>query len=126
MAGALYIADPESAVATVALDGLSVLFHAPSGTTHILAAPAPEILGVLRDGPADLDEIFRRLSESYALEPLPLMGSGWGGVDSEPRAVPADMPPPPRPSPIKGEGAFAQALAARLDELEAAGLVRRA
>jgi PqqD family protein of HPr-rel-A system len=98
MAGARYIADPESAVETVALDGLSVLFHAPSGTTHILAAPAPELLAVLREGPADLDEIFGRLSKAYALEP----------------------------SPIKGEGGFAEALAARLDELEAAGLVRRA
>ena len=44
MAGPRYIADPEDAVRTVALDGLSVLFHAPSGMTHIVAAPAPEIL----------------------------------------------------------------------------------
>ena len=91
MAGARYIADPEGAVETVALDGLSVLFHEASGTTHILAAPAPEILAALRDGPADLDEIGGRLSKAYAIE-----------------------------------GAFAEALVARLAELEAAGLVRRA
>jgi len=92
MAGARYIADPESAVAQVALDGLSVLFHAPSGTTHILAAPAPEILGVLRDGPADAAELLRRLRARFELD---------------------------------GE-AGEEAIRARLDELETAGLVRRA
>ena len=71
MAGARYIADPGGAVETVALDGLSVLFHAPSGTTHILAAPAPEILAALRDGPADLDEIVARLRMAYASSPSP-------------------------------------------------------
>ena len=44
MAGPRYIADPEGAVRRVDLDGLSVLYHAPSGMTHIVAAPAPEIL----------------------------------------------------------------------------------
>jgi len=126
MAGALYIADPESEVRAVALDGLSLLFHAPSGMTHIVAAPAPEILAVLQEGPADLNEILRRLNEEYDFEPLPLMGRGWGGVDSVTGSASAETPPPPQPSPIKGEGAFAEALAARLDELEAAGLVRRA
>jgi PqqD family protein of HPr-rel-A system len=126
MAGARYIADPESAVEQVALDGLTLLFHAPSGMTHIVAAPAPEILAVLREGPDDLNGILRRLSEIYAFEPLPSMGRGWGGVDSATSSVATEMPPPPQPSPIKGEGAFAEALAARLDELEAAGLVRRA
>ena len=92
MAGALYIADPEDACATVALDGLSVLYHAPSGTTHILAAPAPEILAELRDGPADAAELLRRLRMRFDL----------------------------------AEGEAEGAIAARLDELEAAGLVRRA
>jgi PqqD family protein of HPr-rel-A system len=92
MAGALYIADPESEVQAVALDGLSLLFHAPSGMTHILAAPAPEILGALREGPADAAELIRRLRTHFDFE------SG----DAE------------------------AAIHARLDELEAAGLVRRA
>jgi PqqD family protein of HPr-rel-A system len=126
MAGPVYIADPASAVTNVALDGLTVLYHAPSGMTHIVAPPAPEILAVLQDGPADPGEILRRLKEAYDFEPLPSMGRGWGGVDSAARSVPAAAPPPPQPSPLKGEGAFAEALAARLGELEAAGLVRRA
>jgi len=92
MAGPRYIADPEDSVSTVALDGLSVLFHAPSGMTHIVAAPAPEILAMLRAGPADAAELLRRLQAHYDFE---------------------------------GDEA-AEAIQARLEELEAAGLVQRA
>ncbi|MEA3013869.1 MAG: hypothetical protein QOD42_2414 [Sphingomonadales bacterium] len=92
MAGPLYIADCESAVLTVALDGLSVLFHQPSGMTHIVAPPAPEILAALQAGPADAPELLRRLRVLYDFE----------GDEAE------------------------SALHARLVELEAAGLVRRA
>lgn len=88
MAASRYIADPEDQVRTVALDGLSVIFHAPSGMTHIVAPPTPEILTALREGPADAEELLRRLGALYEIE----------GDD----------------------------VVARLDELEAAGLVRRA
>jgi len=92
MAGPVYIADEEAELTSVSLDGLCLLFHAPSGMTHIVATPAPEILAMLRSGPADAAELLRRLSAHYAFE---------------------------------GEAA-AGALAARLEELESAGLVRRA
>jgi PqqD family protein of HPr-rel-A system len=92
MAGPRYIADPEEAVRSVELDGLSVLFHEPSGMTHIVAAPAPQILDMLRAGPADAAELLRRLQAHYDFE---------------------------------GDEA-AEAIHARLEELEAAGLVRRA
>ena len=88
MAAPRYIADPEDQVRIVALDGLSVIFHAPSGMTHIVAPPTPEILTALRKGPADAAELLRRLRAHYEIE----------GDD----------------------------VTARLDELEAAGLVRRA
>ena len=91
MAGSVYIADPSDAVRTVALDGLVALFHAPSGMTHIVAAPAPQILEVLRDGPADAAAILERIRACYEVE----------------------------------EDAPAELIEARLDELEAAGLVRR-
>ena len=91
MAGASYIADPESAVRAAQLDGLTLLFHAPSGMTHIVAAPAPEILGALREGPADAAELIRRLRTRFDVE-----------------------------------GEAEAAIRARLGELEAAGLVRRA
>jgi PqqD family protein of HPr-rel-A system len=103
MAGAVYIADPEAAIHAVALDGLTLLFHAPSGMTHIVAAPAPEILGALREGPANAAELMRRLRMRFDLE---------GGAGAE--------------APGSGSGAGEAAIHARLDELEAAGLVRRA
>ena len=68
MAAPRYIADPEEALACVALDGLSVLFHAPSGMTHIVAPPAPEILAALREGPATIAELIARLAVRYDFE----------------------------------------------------------
>ena len=91
MPGPRYIADPEECVRSVALDGLSVIFHRPSGMTHIVAPPAPQILEALRLGPAEAGEILARMRAWYELE---------------------------------GEEA-AEAIEARLNELEAAGLVRR-
>ena len=90
MAGPRYIADPEELIRKVELDGLTALFHRPSGMTHIVAPPAPQILAALAGAPADAEELAARLSESFELE---------GG---------------------------SEAMAARLDELEAAGLVRPA
>jgi len=89
MAGPAYIADPANALTGVALDGLTVLFHAPSGMTHIVASPAPEILDALRAGPADAAELLGRLRARFEFD---------------------------------GD----EAIHARLGELEAAGLVRRA
>ncbi len=89
MAGHRYIADPEGLVRRVELDGLTALFHIPSGMTHIVAPPAPQILDALAGPPADAGELAERLSASFEIE---------GGEE---------------------------ALAARLAELEAAGLVRR-
>ncbi len=90
MAGFRYIADPKPLLRTVELDGLTAIFHLPSGMTHLLAPPAPQILAALAEDPADADELTARLSADFELE---------GG---------------------------AEAMAARLAELESAGLVRRA
>lgn len=68
MAGPRYIAPSADEVRIVALDGLSVLYHAPSGMTHIVAAPAPEILEALQPGPADVAELMARLTARYELE----------------------------------------------------------
>jgi PqqD family protein of HPr-rel-A system len=92
MAGPRFQTDPEALVRCVELDGLSVLFHEPSGMTHIVAPPAPQILEALRLGPADAGELIARLSAWYDFE---------------------------------GDEA-ADAIDARLEELEAAGLVSRA
>ena len=89
MAGPRYIADDQELVRTVELDGLTALYHLPSGMTHILAPPAPQILSALAGRAADLAELAERLSERFEIE---------GGEER---------------------------LAARLAELEAAGLVSR-
>jgi PqqD family protein of HPr-rel-A system len=68
MAAPRYIADPPHLVRKVRLDGLTALFHIPSGMTHILAPPAPQILQVLGKGPATAATILSRISKGYALE----------------------------------------------------------
>jgi PqqD family protein of HPr-rel-A system len=92
MAASLYIADPPETLRTVEVEGLTLLFHARSGLTHILAPPAPQILAALAAGPASPAEIVERIGADFEVE--------------------AEDP--------------AAAIAARLAELEAAGLVWRA
>lgn len=91
MAGPTYTADGPGAIRAVALDGLVALFHLPSGMTHIVAPPAPQILEALEQGPADARTLLVRIATVYEIE----------------------------------EGG-AEAIEARLAELEEAGLVRRA
>ena len=85
----VYIADPPQLLLKVELDGLTAFFHRPSGMTHILAPPAPQILEALAGSPAGVRELSIRLSRNFEVD-----GSHT-------------------------------ALAARLAELEAAGLVSR-
>ena len=92
MAGPRWIADSDRLMPAVELDGLTALFHRPSGLTHILAAPAPQILAVLAGTAGDAEEILERIRAAFE---------------------------------IFSDDAAAS-IAARLTELEAAGLVRRA
>ena len=92
MAGPRYIADPATQSRRVALDGLIALYHAPSGLTHLLAPPAPQILDALAGRPGDAAEVLARIAESFELD-----------ADDQNEAI-----------------------AARLSELEAVGLVTRA
>ncbi len=62
-----YRADPPDAVRSVELEGLTILFHRPSGMTHVLAPPGPQILEMLQGGEADLVELRRRLSDRFEL-----------------------------------------------------------
>jgi len=90
MAGSRYIADADILGAAVDMEGLTILFHAASGQTHILAPPAPQILSVLAGEEADEAEIRARMERQFELR-----------------------------------SDDAGALAARLAELEAAGLLHR-
>ena len=66
MAGPLYIAEPRDQLKQVELDGLTAVFHRRSGLTHLVAAPAPQILEVLAEA-GDLDDIVTRLERRFEL-----------------------------------------------------------
>jgi PqqD family protein of HPr-rel-A system len=83
-----YRAPADAALLTAELDAFIAVFHRPSGITHLLVSPAPEIVALLGDTALDLDTLLVLLGERYDL----------------------------------GD-ASRDALAARLDELVAAGLV---
>ena len=88
MAAPRFVADPPDCYRIVELDELSALYHLRSGLTHILAPPAPQLIALLAEAPADLDAIAAAIADRFEVED-------------------------------------ADALAARLAELEAAGLVSR-
>lgn len=60
--------DPAHFAPSVALDGFTLVYHRPSGQTHMLAEPAPEILAALAQGDADPSEILRRLARDQGLD----------------------------------------------------------
>ena len=68
MARPLYIADGAEETSVVELDGLIALYHRPSGLTHILAPPAPQILDALAGNPGDAGEIVARIAADFELE----------------------------------------------------------
>ncbi|MEO9600970.1 HPr-rel-A system PqqD family peptide chaperone [Parasphingorhabdus sp.] len=51
-----------------ALDSMTLLFHRPSGITHMLAEPAPDLLQVMGDAPLAASEIASRLSALFDIE----------------------------------------------------------
>jgi PqqD family protein of HPr-rel-A system len=68
MAASLFIADPPGSVRMVELEGLTLLYHRPSGLTHFLAPPAPQILSALARGPASAAEIAASMGETFDIE----------------------------------------------------------
>ena len=89
MTGALYAADPPLARIAIELDALVAIFHRPSGVTHLLAPPAPELLDALAAGAADALVLLARLAGRYdiadadvtavaaRLEELVAVGLAW-------------------------------------------------
>jgi PqqD family protein of HPr-rel-A system len=91
MAGPRYIADAPDALRSAPLESLTAVYHRPSGMTHLLAPPAPQILEALASWAGTPEDVLERIASSFEIE--------------------AEDP--------------VAAMAARLEELEAAGLVRR-
>ncbi len=50
------------------LDSMTLLYHRPSGITHMLADPAPAILEVMNEAVLSTVEIAERLSARFDLE----------------------------------------------------------
>ena len=48
-------------------DAFTILYHRPSGQTHMLAEPAPEILAALAEGPATPALIVDRLARDHGI-----------------------------------------------------------
>lgn len=93
MAAPRFVADAPADRPEIRLDGFAILYHRPSGMTHVVASPVPEILAAIAGDAADVGDIVKRLSTTHELS---------------------------------GKDALEEIVLARLEELEAAGLVRRA
>ncbi|MEK6636454.1 MAG: HPr-rel-A system PqqD family peptide chaperone [Pseudomonadota bacterium] len=53
---------------SVALDGLSAIYHGASGATHVVAEPVPQILEALGGDTLTLAELLARLGADYDLD----------------------------------------------------------
>ena len=56
-----YRTDFPSSCRTQVVDGMTLVFHRPSGTTHFLDSPVPDMLALLADAPDDAAGLARRL-----------------------------------------------------------------
>jgi PqqD family protein of HPr-rel-A system len=63
--GAVYRADDPAQRIAAPLDEMTAIFHRPSGTTHLVAAPVPELLDALTEGPADAATLLTRLQRDF-------------------------------------------------------------
>jgi PqqD family protein of HPr-rel-A system len=63
----LYRTAPADALRVVPLDDFTLIFHWPSGLSHLVTAPAPEILELLGERPLTRDALLARLSERFEL-----------------------------------------------------------
>ncbi len=64
-----YRAGPKDDLIWHGLDSMTLLFHRPSGITHMLADPAPAILEVMEEAPLTAAEIASRLRAQFDVEP---------------------------------------------------------
>lgn len=67
MAQPRFRAEDASNLVIKPLDDLSLIYHRRSGTTHVVASPVPEMLGVMGGDPLRVEEILERLSQRFEL-----------------------------------------------------------
>ena len=63
-----YRAAPKDDLIWHDLDSMTLLFHRPSGITHMLAEPAPAIMEVMQDASLTAGEIASRLIAQFEIE----------------------------------------------------------
>lgn len=68
MAEPRFKADPPGHSIAADLDGLTALYHRPSGQTHLLAEPMPHILAALAGEVLSAGELLARLADRHAME----------------------------------------------------------
>jgi PqqD family protein of HPr-rel-A system len=61
-----YRAADSATCRVVPLDDFTLIYHGPSGLTHLVTAPAPEILAALAT-PLTRDALLARLAEQFEL-----------------------------------------------------------
>ena len=67
MSGAQYRAVPAAQLRIVALDDLTLVYHRASGITHLLAAPAPEIIAALGDTAMTAAALYAAFAERFEM-----------------------------------------------------------
>ena len=63
-----YYRDGPESLIEQALEGLTLVYHCPSGQTHIIDSPMPEILAVLGSRPQSAEMLLKALAERYDLD----------------------------------------------------------
>lgn len=63
----IFCAPPASALLVEPLDTFTAVFHRPSGITHLLVSPAPQILVALTPDGLSAEALMARLSSDYDL-----------------------------------------------------------
>jgi PqqD family protein of HPr-rel-A system len=65
-----YHQEAQGSIISRILDDMVLLYHRPSGQTHMVISPVPEILAALKDSaPASAQILYERLSRLYDLGP---------------------------------------------------------
>lgn len=67
MAGPRYRAAEAALLIVEPLDIFTAVYHRPSGITHLLNEPAPQILEALAEAPHDVEALLARLVGIYEL-----------------------------------------------------------
>jgi PqqD family protein of HPr-rel-A system len=67
MSSCLYRAEPADSCRIMNVEAMALLYHRPSGVTHLLASPLPEMLALLREVPCDANILTERLCHRLAI-----------------------------------------------------------